>query len=261
MNSHNSVPTISVVTAVRNRAKTVADSLSSVARQDAEGVEHVVMDAMSDDGTSEIVRSSDANVRHIREPDEGLYDALNRGISMSSGEIIGFLHADDVLDNASVLKNIRNQFLTTKADIIYGDLAYVAENDVTSVKRFWQAGEFSRQKFRYGWMPPHPTVYVRREVYDEFGTYRTDFGTAADYECLLRIMYKTRLHVSYMQQLLVRMRLGGLSNASLLNRVKANRSDRLAWLANDLSPPWTLRLLKPMRKLSQFWTQKYRIKR
>jgi len=244
---------ISVVTAVYNRAHSIRDAIESVSHQDAD-LEYVVVDGMSTDGTAKIVSEySDLVSKSIREPDEGIYDALNKGIEASTGDVVGFLHADDLFACHDAISAVQNCFESQKVDAVYGDLCYVKSKDTNSVVRYWKAGDYNVRKFRFGWMPPHPTVYVRREIYEEFGAYRTDVGSAADYECLLRLMVKNEIRVGYIPKTLVNMRLGGASNASLANRIAANKSDQLAWASNDLRPPLGLRFLKPLSKLSQYF--------
>ena len=177
---------ISIITAVYNREATIADAIKSVASQNCGDLEHVVIDGMSSDGTSEIVNANRATIDvSIREPDSGIYDALNKGIAASSGDVVGFLHADDLFADDSVIQRIQQKFQSGDYDAVYADLTYVAFEDPNRVIRYWESGDYFISKFRYGWMPPHPTVYVKREIYEKFGNYRIDHGSAADYELSL----------------------------------------------------------------------------
>ena len=247
---------ISVITAVYNRHATIADAIESVASQSHRDLEHITVDAMSDDGSSEIIgQHSDSISRRIREPDKGIYDALNKGIHAATGEVIGFLHADDLLAQADVIKWISELMTSGGFDAVYGDLTYVGLHDPENVIRYWQSDTYDRSRFRRGWMPPHPTVYVKKEIYEKWGGYRTDFGSAADYECMVRLLYKNQIKVGYIPKILVKMRVGGASNASLRNRLIANRSDRNAWTENGIKPPFGLRLTKPLSKIKTYFAR------
>lgn len=241
------------MTAVFNRVETISNAIESVASQTCD-LEYVVIDGMSSDGTDQIIDQHAANIHcSIRERDGGIYDALNKGIVAASGDIIGFLHADDLLADELTIERIREKFSEGGFDAVYGDLTYVDAKDTERIIRYWKSNKFDRQKFRRGWMPPHPTVYIRKEVYKKFGKYRTDLGSAADYECMIRLMYNHKIRVGYIPNVQVKMRVGGESNASLKNRLSANQADRRAWLENDLKPPWGLRFSKPLSKLPQYW--------
>lgn len=248
------MPSISLITAVYNRQKTIQSTIDSVASQSEPDIEYVVVDGMSSDGTDLVVARNNSKIsRSIREHDSGIYDALNKGIQASTGDIVGFLHADDLLASPNAVSIIKNKFTSGDFDAVYADLVYVNSIDTNKIVRYWKSGEYDVRKFRRGWMPPHPTVYVRREIYDQFGMYRTDHGSAADYECIIRIMVKHKIRVGYVPDVTVKMRLGGASNESILNRITANRSDQHAWTVNGLKPPIFLRLSKPLRKLPQYW--------
>ena len=244
---------ISVITAVFNRQETIADAIESVASQDYSEIEYVVVDGMSSDGTSGIIGENRDKIHtSIREADIGIYDALNKGIRVSTGDVVGFLHADDLFADESVVDRVQEKFKSGDFDAVYADLTYVAFEDPSRIVRYWQSGKYDVSKFRYGWMPPHPTVYVRRDVYEKFGDYRIDHGSAADYECMVRLMVRNQIRVGYIPQIAVKMRVGGESNASLKNRMSANAADRAAWTENGLKPPIGLRFTKPLRKLPQY---------
>ena len=190
------------------------------------------------------------------EPDGGFYEALNCGIRLAGGDIVGILNADDFYFNDRVLARVAEAFSKPEEEGVYGDLVYVA-GEGAKIKRYWKSGDYRRSDFRWGWMPPHPTIFVRRDVYDRCGGFRTDFGSAADYEWILRVMLKNGVPFARIPHVLVAMREGGMSNRSLAARFAANRNDRRAWAANNLTPlPWTF-LLKPLRKLPQ-WFARYR---
>jgi len=218
-------------------------------------VEHIVVDGGSSDGTAEAIRKTGAAVTLLQEPPAGIYPAINTGIRAASGEIVGILHADDFYPVDDVLARVASAFEDPAVDACYGDLCYVDRADPSRVVRYWRAGEFRSGRFENGWMPPHPTFFVRRGIYEKYGLFREDLGTAADYELMLRLLVKHHLRVAYIPRVLVHMRSGGASNASLGARWRANRMDRAAWQVNGLRPyPWTT-LAKPLRKLGQWWSR------
>ncbi len=249
------LPSISVVTVALNAAGTIRDCLHSV-RSQTRPAEHVVVDGGSTDGTLDILAACAGTLaRVVSEPDDGIYHAMNKGIGMASGDVIGILNADDFYADENTLAEIAEVFASSGADSCYGDLDYVDPVNIGKVLRSWRSGAFAREKFLWGWMPPHPTFFVRAPVYRRYGVFDTSLGSAADYELMLRLLLKHRITTAYIPQVLVRMRSGGISNASLKNRILANRMDRKAWQVNHLRPyPWTL-WLKPLRKLTQFVTQ------
>lgn len=243
---------ISIVTPSLNAAAVIGDCLRSVRAQGA-GVEHLVVDGHSADETAALAAALNPAVRVLSEPPRGVYAALNAGIAGASGEIVGVLHADDFYAFDGVLRGVLAAFEDPEVGACYGDLCYVNRDDPTRVTRYWQAGACSPARFRHGWMPPHPTFFLRRSLYERFGGYREDLGTAADYELMLRMLLKHGVRAVYLPQVLVHMRAGGASNRSLRARLAANRMDRAAWRVNQLEPlPWTT-LAKPLRKLGQWW--------
>lgn len=309
------MPSISIITATYNAASTLRHSLASVQEQSGL-IEHVLIDGGSKDGTLAIVEDYVKSVargsRHvageceshwtgqsptpssqppvpcfISEPDRGIYDAMNKGIRLATGEIIGILNADDFYAGPEVLAKVTQVFEDPEVDACYGDLVYVREmlNCASRVElapaaplnrlkgpsvqqfnhstiqpgfrilRYWKSGSFHPDKFRWGWMPPHPTFFVRRRVYEKYGLFNLELGSAADYELMLRLLFRHRIKVAYIPEILVCMRAGGVSNASVANRLQANKMDRKAWAVNGLRPyPWTL-AMKPIRKIPQ-WLRK-----
>lgn len=244
---------VSVVTACYNSAETIGDALQSLRTQRDVSLESIVKDGGSKDSTAAVVGGFEDIVNtFVSEPDGGVYDALNKGIELATGDVVGILHSDDLYADEYVLRDVCDLFRRSDADCVYGDLVYVDRDDPSQVRRYWKAGAYRPGAFRRGWMPPHPTVFVRREVYERYGLFRDDMRTAADYELMLRLFHRHGLRCAYLPRILVRMRVGGVSNISLANRLNANREDNRAWEVNGLSPlPWT-RLLKPLRKLPQY---------
>lgn len=245
---------ISVITVVLNNAKTIEDCLKSVAGQTHVDREHIIIDGGSTDGTLEIIKGYEGKIaRCISEPDLGIYDAMNKGISLASGDVIGTLNADDFYADSNVLSKVAAVFNDVSVDSCYADLEYVDREDAGRVIRRWRSGHYNKNSFYWGWMPPHPTFFVRRKVYEVKGLFSTVLGSAADYELMLRFLLKNGISTSYIPEVLVRMRAGGKSNASLAIRIRANRMDRQAWCVNGLTPyPWTL-YFKPLRKIGQYF--------
>jgi glycosyltransferase involved in cell wall biosynthesis len=246
---------ISLITVTYNASDHLRDCLDSVREQDID-VEHILIDGASTDGTLNILEQYQDHLAHvISEKDEGMYHAINKGIRLATGDVIGILNADDCYFSNDTLSKVADAFSDEDVDAVYGDLVYVNRNNIEKVVRTWRSGEYRPRKFYQGWMPPHPTFFVRRWVYEQYGLFNPELGTAADYELMLRMLLKHGIHAAYIPEVLVKMRSGGMSNQSLKNRLKANLMDRKAWTVNDMSPyPWTL-WMKPMRKIKQ-WINK-----
>jgi glycosyltransferase involved in cell wall biosynthesis len=250
-------PKISIVTAVFNRQRTIADTIESVLSQSYANIEYIVVDGMSNDGTNEVIdRYAEQIDTYVREPDDGIYDALNKGIARASGDVIGFVHADDLLAHDRVISAIADVFeRKPETEAVYGDLLYVDENNTDRVVRYWRSGRYRRNRFFFGWMPPHPTCYIRRRCYEQYGDYDNSMSISADYDLLVRMFVKHEIRVEAIQDVLVKMRVGGVSNVSLRARRRANREDALAWSNSGLRKPFALRLIKPLRKIGQYWAR------
>jgi len=243
---------ISVITAVFNARDTVGDALDSILAQTYPDVELVVIDGDSSDGTKALLENYRDKVDvFISEPDEGIYDALNKGIRSATGDVVGFLHADDLFADEHVLSKIAAVFSDGLCDATYGDLVYVAKSEPDKVTRYWQSGDFSRHKLKHGWMPPHPTFYVRRSVYEEYGGFDTSFRIAADYDCMLRFLGRAMVRVAYIPHVMVKMRLGAESNRSLSNIIRKSKEDCRALHNNGVGGLWAL-VWKNLSKLPQF---------
>jgi len=246
------MPTITIITPVRNSADTIEHNIRSIANQTIPS-QHILIDAVSTDSTLDIIqRQQSPNTVIISESDRGMYDAINKGLQHAQGEIVGILNADDYYPNNTVLAQVTKTFTNPDIDACYGDLIYVDPIDTDKVVRNWQSGDYNQRKFYSGWMPPHPAFFVRRKLYEKFGGFRLDLGSAADYELMLRMLLKHQAKAAYIPKVLVHMRNAGMSNASLQNRLRANRFDRQAWRVNGIRPrPWTL-VAKPLRKIGQW---------
>jgi glycosyltransferase involved in cell wall biosynthesis len=244
---------VSIITVVYNGASTLRSCIDSVLSQDYQSIEYIVVDGNSTDGTIDLVRSYGNRIeKFVSEPDRGIYDAMNKGLKLATGDIVGILNADDFYSSREVISSIVDAMKNNMADAVYGDLEYVdaVQNDV--VKRSWKSGVYKTGAFLNGWMPPHPTFFLKRSLYEQHGLFRLDMGSAADYELMLRMIHKFGIKLAYVPKVLVKMRAGGVSNSSLKNRIRANQNDRKAWEINGLKPYFFTLWLKPFRKILQF---------
>ncbi len=243
---------ISVVTVAYNRAATIAEAIDSVRTQTWGDLEHVIQDGGSVDGTLEIIRQrAGPNTALVSEPDGGIYDAINRGIWRATGEVIGLMHSDDVFAHPHVVEKVVTAFASPAVDGVYGDLQYVGADDPKRVIRHWRSGEYHPSLLTRGWMPPHPTLYLRREVFERFGLYDTSFRIAADYDAMLRYLVKGQIKLAYIPEVLVKMRVGGESNRSLGRIIVKSREDLRAIRNNGVGGIGTL-AAKNLSKLRQF---------
>lgn len=243
---------VSIITPTYNSAKTIMDTLLSVQRQSYPEIEHLIIDGLSSDNTIELINATKQQVSIFIGKDRGVYDAMNKGIRLAKGDIIGILNSDDFYADEKVIEEVVSLFDQTDCDAVYGDLIYVDATDTSIKKRVWVSGSYKRKNFLFGWMPPHPAFFVKKELYDKHGLFNISLWGAADYELMLRFLYKHQAKVAYLEKVLVNMRVGGQSNNSLLNRLRANIEDRKAWKLNKLKPRWYTLFLKPLRKLNQF---------
>ncbi len=228
--------TISVITVCWNSEATIEDTLRSVASQTYPSVEHIVVDGGSSDGTMKIVERFPHVAKAVSEPDRGIYDAMNKGIRISTGEIIGTINADDFYAAPDVLARVAALFEDPTIDVCYGDLCYVGYRDPTRIVRYWRSSEFKPDLFLHGWCPPHPTFFVRRSVYDRLGTYDLSYQIAADVDLTMRYLVKHRVRSRYLPYVLVKMRMGGTTNKSIGNVLKQNREIWTALRKHGLEP-------------------------
>jgi len=243
---------ISVITAVYNNRDTVAGAIDSVLAQTHAEVELIVIDGGSTDGTLDVLRAYGNKLNKlVSESDGGIYDALNKGLLHASGDVVGFLHSDDVFADSRVLARVAKAFSSPKTCAVYGDLVYVRKDTPDKVVRYWRAGDFAFDKLRRGWMPPHPTLYVKRALYEQIGVFDTKYRIAADYDFMLRLLSIDGLGVAYVPELFVKMRLGGESNRSLKNLLRKSHEDYTVMRRNKVGGLLTL-LCKNLRKLPQF---------
>jgi glycosyltransferase involved in cell wall biosynthesis len=207
---------ISIITVVYNNSQTISGAIESVLSQDYPNIEHIIIDGASTDGTVEIIKSySDRISKFISEPDKGIYDAMNKGLKIAIGDIIGILNSDDFYANNTVISDIVREFETKNVEMVFGDLVFVKPEDLNKVVRLYSTPDFTPSKFAWGWMPPHPTCYLKKSVYERYGYFKTDYRIAADYEILTRFMAKHKISYSHIPKILIKMRTGGLSTRGL----------------------------------------------
>lgn len=243
----------SIITACYNSEATISQAITSLKMQSWAEIEHVVIDGLSTDCTQTIAQSTLGTLDiFVSEPDKGIYDALNKGIQHSTGDVIGFLHSDDFFANEMVLQRVAELFLSSGADAVYGDLQYVSASTPTRVIRNWQSGEFSQSKLRRGWMPPHPAFFMKRDLYERLGAFDTELRIASDYDSLLRYLSHPAIKVAYIPQVLVKMRVGGASNGSLKQIIRKSKEDFSVMKKHGLNPFIALPY-KNLSKIYQFF--------
>ena len=215
---------ISVITVAFNAVDTIGDTIKSVASQTHPDIEHIIIDGASTDGTVDVIKSSlDSIALWVSEPDEGIYDAMNKGIDLSSGDVLGFLNADDIYADSHVLQDIAEILVSNTLDACYGDLVYVDENNQDKIKRYYSSKPFSRSRIAYGWMPAHPTLYIKRHVIQQYGKFKTDYKIAGDFEYVARIFGKGTATYQYLPRVLVKMKMGGVSTSNISSNFRLNR--------------------------------------
>jgi glycosyltransferase involved in cell wall biosynthesis len=241
---------ISIITVTFNSASTLRDAIESVINQTYTNIEYIIIDGKSIDGTIDIVKSYGSKVsKFISEPDKGLYDAMNKGIKLATGEIIGILNSDDLYFDEYVIENVAKIFEAYPIDCLWGDLVYFKDNPNKFI-RIWKSGEYKPGIFKTGWMPPHPTFFVKKEIYEKYGYFKLEFSIAADYELMLRFLEKYRIKGYYLPKFLVKMRAGGKANKPK-NIIIANLECIKAWKMNGLEMPFYTPFFKLARKIPQ----------
>jgi len=247
-------PKISIVTVSFNSQSTIKHTIDSVSSQTYKNKEYILIDGASQDWTLDILDfKKDEIDNFVSETDDGIYDAMNKGIKAATGDIVGILNSDDFYYNQDVLSKVAKVFEETNCDCLYGDLIFVNKGDARKIVRYWKSGKFEKNLMTKGWMLPHPTFFVKKEIYQKYGLYNTSLKSAADYEMILRLLHKEKIIVEYIPEILIKMRVGGESNASIWNRLKGNNQDNIAWDINGLKKPPFIRFIKPFRKISQFF--------
>jgi glycosyltransferase involved in cell wall biosynthesis len=214
---------ITIITVAFNAAETIADTLRSVSEQTHEDIEHILIDGASKDATMSVVREQGAHLaKCISEPDQGIYDAMNKGIVLATGDIIGLLNADDFYASSDALKTIASAFSDPNVDACYGDLLYVRKTSPSSIVRYWRSSNYESGLFRKGWCPPHPTFFVRRKIYERYGGFNLNYKIAADTEIMFRLLEVKGVRSVYIPETIIKMRTGGESNKSVRNIILQN---------------------------------------
>lgn len=243
---------VSIITVVWNNKETIKEAIESVLNQTYQDIEYILVDGASTDGTLDIVKNYGNKINKlISEPDKGIYDGLNKGVNIATGDIICFLHSDDFYANKDIINKVVNEFKNDNLlDGVYGDLIYTPKNDTQKVLRYWKSKEFKSDILKKGWMPAHPTLFLKREVYMQYGKFDLSFKIAADYDFMLRIL-SAGIKTKYMPQVLYKMRVGGESNKSIKNIILKSKEDLKALKQNNIGGVYTL-LLKNLSKIIQF---------
>jgi len=243
----------SLITPTYNSAATIARTIDSVLAQNYPDLEYIIVDGLSNDKTAEIVRAyqDKINIKFVSEKDSGIYDAMNKGIKMASGEIVGILNSDDFFADDKVLESVAAEFADKNIEGVYGDIQYFSDN-VNKISRYWRTEEYRENKLNNGWIIPHPALFLRRAVYDKCGLFKTDFKIAGDYEFILRLLKIYKINVKYLPQVLVRMYNGGASGANLVQRQIGWQELKKAWVVNGLTLPKLFIFRRLLFKISQF---------
>ena len=250
----NATLKVSIITVTYNAERFLQDCIYSVVKQRYSNIEHIIVDGNSTDNTIHIINSNKQHItKWISEADRGMYDAINKGMAMATGDIIGILNSDDMLQDENVIAQIVDTFHRNDVGAVYGDLEYVSSNNSNKILRTWKGKDFKRSRFNQGWMPAHPTFYVKRSLIEEFGGYENHYYTAADYEFMARYLYKHNVNAQYLPKLIVKMRAGGQSNKTIYARIRANRRDFLAMRKNNIPYAFLVSILKPLSKIHQFY--------
>jgi len=245
---------ISIITSVYNRKDEIQNAIKSFASQTYKNKEYIVVDANSMDGTKEILLENKKLFSNfISENDSGVYDGLNKGFKLAKGDVFGLFHSDDLYANHNVLKKVSQIFSDSDADIVYGDLVYVAKDNPKKIIRKWKAGLFNLDNLKSGWMPPHPTFFIKRKLLNKIGLFDTRYKIAADYDFMLRALTKKNIKVVYLPEVVIKMRIGGMSNRSLKNILLKSYEDYQIIRRHKIGGVGTL-LYKNLSKIPQLFS-------
>lgn len=243
---------VSIITATYNSAETILDTVRSLEAQTYPDIEYIVVDGLSSDKSLEVIRHNCSRVaKIISEPDNGIYDALNKGINMATGDIVGFLHSDDLLAYPDAIKDLVAAISESNADCVYADLDYVDKVDTSRIVRHWKSGAFDVRKIARGWMPPHPTFYMKRDLYLQWGGFDLSFKICADYDSVIRYLRRGGLSVAYWPKVVLKMRVGGASNNSFSNQLKKFNEEISILKKNGIFWPSAI-FLKKATKVAQY---------
>lgn len=245
---------ITIVTVCRNSAATIRDTLESVASQSHQNFEHIIIDGGSTDGTLAVIHEWKKHpIRLVSEPDNGIFDAMNKGIRLATGDVIGILNSDDVYYDSHILENVSMVMSDLSIDACYADLIYVDKDNVKNIIRYWKSCAFKKGLFSKGWMPPHPTFFACRRVYENYGLFDLNYALAADVELLARFLERFQIHAVYIPRIFIRMRLGGISNNSVVNIIRQNFWIYKAFKKNNIPlSPISFLVVKISSRIKQF---------
>ena len=244
---------VSIITVSLNSADTIEACIRSVSGQTHADIEHISVDGQSVDGTRDIIeRCKDHFAVRLSEKDGGLYEAMNKGLALARGDLVGFLNSDDVYASEDIVGRLAEFIEVNGLDSCYGDIVYMDARDSRRIVRYWKSGPYDPNNFKKGWMPPHPGFFARKAVYDRYGMFKLEFPVVADYEIMLRFLYKHRISCGYLPRVVVRKRTGGITRPSPVNVARNNAACYRAWIANGLKPTPGIFLRKVMRKAGQF---------
>ena len=244
---------ISIITATYNSEKSLQRTIDSIVSQDYANIEHIIIDGGSTDNTLAIIKSNLNSIdKYISERDNGIYSALNAGIKLATGDIIGFLHSDDIYNDEFVVSKIIQTFRTENCDVLYGNLIYQSKNnDNPKTIRFWKSNLFHPASLKYGWMPPHPTVYCKKEIYHQYGSFNEKYRISSDYDFILRIFKEHNIQKTFLPSILVKMNVGGISNGSIKGILRKSKEDYQTIRQNKVGGFYTI-IFKNFRKIFQF---------
>ena len=244
---------VSIITVCFNSKKTIKDTIESVVSQKYDNIEYIIVDGGSVDGTLDILKKyRDQIHKYISDPDDGIYEAMNKGIKLSTGDIIAILNSDDMYPDQTIAGQMVEFVQSNGLDAAYGDLVYIDHNNTDHVTRFWRAGEYKKGAFCYGWVLPHPTFFCRKEIFEKYGYFNEKFQIAADFELMLRFIEKHQIKVGYLPKVIVKMRVGGKANI-LRGMIRGNWEIIKSFRLNDLRlSPWFF-IVKPITKISQLF--------
>ncbi len=243
---------VSIITSTFNSKSTLQDTLNSIQNQNYQNIETIIIDGGSKDGTLDIIKKNKVISKFISEPDKGIYDGLNKGIEIATGDVIGYVHSDDVLASETIISEIVAAFINSNIDGVYGDLEYVDKENTNRVIRYWKSKQFHPNLLKQGWMPAHPTLFLKREVYTKYGNFDLSYKIAADYDFMLRVLKDDNLKFSYLPEVITKMRVGGASNRSLKNILQKTKEDYRAVKSNNVGGVFSI-LRKNTSKIKQFF--------
>jgi glycosyltransferase involved in cell wall biosynthesis len=246
-------PLVSIITVSQNSVRTIADTIKSVLSQTYENIEYIIIDGSSTDGTIELVNSFGKNIsKFLSEPDNGIYDAINKGIRLATGDIVGILNSDDFFYASNVIEKVAEQFKNSEIDAVFGDARFVDPVRTSKVVRYYSSKNFNTGKFKFGFMPAHPSFYVKRDLFDKLGYYKTDYKIAADFELLVRFLYINKIEFRYLEMPFLSMRTGGVSNKSIISKYTLNKEIARACKENGIQTNFFWIYSKYFTKMFEF---------